>query len=130
MASVKVRHKGNFNNIERFLGRAANLDTITKSILKKYGEIGVEELRKATPIDTGLTASSWYYDIEKVKTGWTIRWCNQNIQNGINIALFITLGHGTGTGGYVPPNDYINPALREVFDKLALDVWREVTNRG
>lgn len=130
MGAVKVVHKGNFDNLEKFLGRTRRVNDFTNPILRKYGEIGVEELRKATPIRTGLTASSWYYEITKVKNGYEIHWCNSNIQNGINIAVLIALGHGTKSGGYVAPNDYINPALREVFDKLAINVWREVTENG
>lgn len=130
MGAIKVEQKGNFEHMENFLGRAKRLNSATKQILEKYGQIGVYELSKATPVRTGLTAASWYYEIESTKEGYKIHWANSNIQNGINVALIIQLGHGTSRGGYVPPNDYINPALREVFDKLAIDVWREVTTDG
>lgn len=127
MGAIRVTTKGNFENLERFIGRAKRLDSRTRAILEKYGQIGVDELAAATPVATGLTASSWDYTIEKVKEGYTINWTNSNIQNGINVALIIQLGHATKSGGYVPPNDYINPALRDIFDQLAIDAWREVS---
>ncbi|MBD5135265.1 MAG: HK97 gp10 family phage protein [Lachnospiraceae bacterium] len=113
--------------MDAFLGKAKRLNKDVKYILEKYGQIGVDELSKATPVRTGLTASSWYYTIETDKDGYVINWSNSNIQNGINVALIIQLGHGTKSGGYVPPNDYINPALKDIFDQIAIDVWREVS---
>lgn len=130
MGAIKVVQKGNFDHIEHFLGNAKRLKSSTKEILERYGQAGVDALMAATPIRTGLTASSWYYEIETTKKGYEIHWCNSNIQNGINVALIIQLGHATSRGNWVAPNDYINPALKEVFDKLAIDVWREVTNDG
>lgn len=128
MGALKVTTSGEFGNLEAFLGKAKRLNERTKAILEKYGQIGVNELSAATPVRTGLTAASWYYTIESTKDGYVINWSNSNIQNGINVALIIQLGHGTKTGGYVPPNDYINPALRDIFDKIAIDVWREVSD--
>lgn len=128
MGALKVTTKGDFEHMEIFLGKAKRLNERTKNILEKYGQIGVDELSAATPIRTGLTAASWYYTIEKSKDGYVINWSNSNIQNGINVALIIQLGHGTSKGGYVPPNDYINPALKDIFDKIAIDVWKEVSD--
>lgn len=98
-------------------------------ILKKYGEIGVEALAAATPKDTGTTAASWRYEIVKKRDGYSLYWCNDNVHNGVNIALILQYGHGTGTGGYVKGMDYINPAIRPIFDAIANDAWREVTSR-
>lgn len=127
MGAFKVTTSGDFKNMDAFLGKAKRLNKDVKYILEKYGQIGVDELSKATPVRTGLTASSWYYTIETDKDGYVINWSNSNIQNGINVALIIQLGHGTKSGGYVPPNDYINPALKDIFDQIAIDVWREVS---
>ena len=84
-------------------------------------------LASATPVDSGLTANSWYYVIERTNGSISINFHNSNIQNGVPIAVILQLGHGTGTGGWVEGRDYINPALRPIFDKIAIDAWREVT---
>ncbi len=122
---IKVTHKGDFRNLERFLQKAKRLRTY--QILRRYGEIGVAFLASATPRRTGLTASSWDYTISSGFGGYSISWFNKNVNNGVPIALLIQYGHGTGTGGYVQPTDYINPAMREVFDKMAEEIWKEVT---
>ena len=97
-------------------------------ILDKYGKMGVEALSAATPVRSGLTASSWEYKIEQSKTGATISFNNTNINDGVNIALIIQYGHGTGWGGYVRGIDYINPAIAPVFQQMAEEVWKEVVN--
>jgi len=98
------------------------------SILQRYGPIGVNALANATPKDSGLTALSWDYSIEKHGSGYDLNWFNTHENNGTVIAILIQYGHGTGTGGYVPPNDFINPAMKPVFDKIAEDIWKEVSN--
>ena len=95
--------------------------------LDKYGREGVAALSSATPVDTGLTASSWYYKIERSNESIKLVFCNSNIQNGVPIAIILQHGHGTRNGGWVQGRDYINPAIRPVFDKLVKDAWREVT---
>jgi len=97
-----------------------------QTILKKYGEQGVAALTAATPIDSGLTANSWYYEIVNANGRSSLMFNNSNIQNGIPIAVILQYGHGTGTGGWVQGRDYINPTLQPIFDSLANDVWREV----
>jgi len=98
-----------------------------RNILNKYGDKGVAALAAATPKDTGLTASSWEYQVSKTGTGYSITWNNTNVNNGVNIALILQLGHGTGTGGYVQGVDYINPALASIFEQLADEAWQEVS---
>lgn len=98
-----------------------------KSLYKRYGEAGVEALAKATPKDTGVTASSWYYEIENTKGGVIINWLNSNVNDGVVIAVIIQMGHGTGTGGYVKGTDYINPAMKKVFEDIANSLWEEVS---
>lgn len=117
-------HKGDFSKTTKFLEKAKGL--INASIFDKYGKAGVEALASSTPKDTGTTAESWYYEIEKSNGGVTINWKNSNINKGVLIAVILQYGHGTGTGGYVSGTDYINPAMRPVFDQIANDIWKEV----
>lgn len=123
---IVIDHKGNFTKTDDFLKKA--LKRNYKKILSKYAKKGVEALRANTPIDTGLTASSWYYEIVDNGTTVSIYWKNSNTVKGVNIAIILQYGHGTGTGGYVSGTDYINPALRPVFDEISESVWKEVTS--
>lgn len=123
---ITIKHKGNFERTGGFLKRILRLDI--KRHLMECGEEGVKALRAATPIDTGLTADSWRYEIEKTSSGYSITWKNDNINEGVNIAIILQYGHGTRNGGYVKGIDYINPALKPVFDELAETVWTEVRN--
>jgi len=95
--------------------------------LNTYGQRGVAALRAATPVESGATAAGWSYGVERSSSGVTIYWTNSNVNQGAKIALLIQYGHGTGTGGYVSGLDYINPALRPIFDQIAQDVWKKVT---
>lgn len=122
---IVLKNKGDFSKTTNFLKRITKLDY--KSILSKYGKMGVDALAKATPVDTGLTASSWSYEIVEDDGGATIYWKNSNVVKGISIAVILQYGHGTGTGGYVEGIDYINPALRSIFEGIADDAWKEVT---
>lgn len=122
---ITFRQKGDFKKITSFLERAK--EKFDVGILDKYGREGVAALSSATPVDTGLTASSWYYKIENKNGIASIGFYNSNIQNGVPIAIVLQYGHGTGTGGYVKGRDYINPAIQPVFDRLAENAWREVT---
>lgn len=122
---ISFRHKGDFSRVTRYLEKAkkgASLD-----ILDKYGRDGVAALASATPVESGLTASSWYYEIERNKDGAAIYYCNSNINENVPIAIILQYGHGTGTGGWVQGRDYINPAIQPIFDSLAEEAWREVT---
>ena len=122
---ITLKQKGNFSKLNRYLERVKEAAKI--SILDKYGKAGVEALSSATPSDTGLTASSWYYKIERTKTSATIQFLNSNINDGVPIAVIIQYGHGTGTGGWVEGRDYINPAIQPIFDEIANEAWKEVT---
>lgn len=123
---IRLTSRGDFNNTFRFLKKMENFK-ITK-ILDKYGRMGVNALAKATPVDSGMTAQSWGYEISVKKDGATIHWTNTNQNNGVYIAVILQYGHGTGTGGYVQGVDYINPAIRPVFDKIVEEAWMEVVN--
>lgn len=122
---IKFRHKGDFSKSFRYLERVKG--AVRLSDLDRYGREGVAALASATPVDSGLTASSWYYEIVRTDGSVSINFNNSNIQNGVPIAVILQYGHGTGTGGYVQGRDYINPAIRPIFDRIANDAWREVT---
>ena len=123
---VIVKQKGDFSKTEKFL------NTISKKLyyrnLQKYAEQGVAALASATPIDSGTTANSWDYEIRQTKDSISIYWTNSNVNKGVPIAVIIQYGHGTRNGGYVQGRDYINPAMRPIFDKIAENVWKEVTS--
>lgn len=123
---VIVKQKGDFSKMEKFL------NSISKKLyyrnLQKYAEQGVAALASATPIDSGTTANSWGYEIRQTKNSVSIYWTNSNVNKGVPIAVIIQYGHGTRNGGYVQGRDYINPAMRPIFDKIAENVWKEVTS--
>lgn len=125
MPALTIVSKGDFSKTFKFLERAKNL--VGLSNFDKFGRIGVEALRDYTPKSSGKTADSWYYEIEKSNSGVAIIWKNSNVNKGFNVAVGIQYGHGTGNGGYVRGVDYINPAMQPVFEKIAEDLWREVT---
>lgn len=123
---IRIRQKGDFSKATRYFQQ---LQGIHKKVdLNKYGRAGVEALASATPIESGETANSWYYEINYGDKTATLIFYNSNVQNGVPIAIILQYGHGTRNGGYVEGIDYINPALKPVFDQLAEDAWREVTN--
>lgn len=122
---ISFRQKGDFSKLTRYLERVKEAAKI--GILDKYGRAGVDALSSATPVESGLTANSWYYEIEHSSRSATISFFNSNIQNGVPIAVVLQYGHGTGTGGWVEGRDYINPAIQPLFDKIADDAWKEVT---
>lgn len=122
---ISFRQKGDFSKLTRFMERAK--EAVRLGDLDRYGREGVAALSSATPVDSGLTASSWYYEIDRKKGSVSISFHNSNIQNGVPIAIILQYGHGTGNGGWVQGRDYINPAIQPLFDKIAKDAWREVT---
>ena len=122
---ISFRQKGDFSKLTRFLERAKNL--VHLSDLDRYGREGVAALASATPVDTGKTAASWYYDIKINKESASITFNNSNIQNGVPIAIILQYGHGTRNGGWVEGRDYINPGIQPIFDKIAEEARKEVT---
>ena len=122
---IRFRQKGDFSKTTNFLKRAK--DKVYLGDLDKYGRQGVAALASATPIDSGKTASSWYYKIENTKESAKITFYNSNVQNGVSIAIILQYGHGTRNGGWVEGRDYINPAVQPIFDKIVDDAWREVS---
>ena len=119
---MKVTHRGSFKNAERFFDNSKDLSRRLRTAFERYGAEGVEALRSATPKDSEATANGWSYEIEN----WGIGFNNSNINSGYAVALLIQYGHATKSGGYVTGIDFINPALRPVFDKIANECWKEV----
>lgn len=121
---IEFKMKGSFDKTFAFLKRNRKLNFRD---FEKFGQQGVDALKNATPKDSGLTADSWYYDIVDSDGKLTIQWLNSNVVDGwCNVAIILQYGHGTGTGGYVEGIDYINPALRPIFNKIARNAWEEV----
>lgn len=118
-------HKGNFKKTEKLLKKSLGKDY--RSVLEKFAQQGVRALSAATPVDTGVTAASWSYGIIQNEGSLSVIWKNSNVQKGVNIALLLQYGHGTRNGGYVIGRDYINPALKPLFDAMADAAWKEVT---
>ena len=124
MSLMTFKQQGDFKNLSSFLERMKK--PLKKTTLDKYGKEGVQALMAATPVDTGLTASLWHYDINMSKESSSISFYNDNIDNGVPIAIILNYGHGTRNGGYVKGRNYINPAIQPIFDKLAQEAWKEV----
>jgi len=122
---IKVKVTGSFKKTEKLLDRILKRDMF--SVLDSMGRKGVEALAAATPIESGVTANSWEYSIINSAGGVSITWFNTNEVDGVNIAIILQYGHGTGTGGFVQGQDYINPAMKPIFDEIAERVWKEVT---
>lgn len=123
--SIKLVSTGDWKKTNKFFDKIAKI--FKNSSFDKYGKMGVAALRSATPKRTGRTANSWYYEIKKTNGQMTINWLNSNINEGVVIAVILQYGHGTRNGGYVVGKDYINPAMRGVFQNIADGIWEEVT---
>ena len=121
---ITVESKGNFDNTEKLLKRIKSRDYL--KVLDKFGQQGVTALSGDTPTRSGKTASSWDYEVLVSGGGVTLQWTNSNINNGVSIAIILQYGHGTRNGGYVVGRDYINPAMRPLFDKMADEAWKAV----
>ena len=122
---ITFRQKGDFSKVAHYFEKLK--ETAKLGVLDKYGREGVAALASATPTETGLTASSWSYTIERQNGSVAIVFENSNINKGVPIAIILQYGHGTGTGGWVVGRDYINPAIQPIFDKIADEAWKEVT---
>lgn len=125
-SGITFRHKGNFSKTEQFINRILHRDYL--NVLDRYAQMCLDQLASATPKDSGQTAASWGYEIVRNSDSTSISFYNTNIQNGANIAILLQYGHGTKNGGYVVGRDYINPVIRPAFDKIAEEVWKEVTS--
>ena len=122
---ISFRQKGDFSKLTSFLERAKNV--VKAGDLDKYGREGVAALASATPVESGLTANSWYYKIKRQNGSISINFYNSNIIEGVPIAIILQYGHGTRSGSWVEGRDYINPVIQPLFDKIAYNAWKEVT---
>lgn len=122
---ITFEQKGDFRNSERFLKRMSKFDFAR--VLTSVAQKGVQALAAATPVDSGLTANSWGYEIQRSRSSFSITWTNSHVVNGFPVAIGLQYGHGTGTGGYVRGYDYINPTMRPIFEQILADLWTEVT---
>lgn len=120
----KVHHIGDFSSTERWFNRVLRKDYM--NIIADYAKRGIEALREATPEDSGKTAESWNYEIVSGKDRTTLYFTNDNIENGVNVAILLIYGHATRNGAYVEGVDFVTPALRPIFRELADKIWREV----
>ena len=123
---IGYKTSGSFDNSERFLKKILNGDIF--ATLERFGAEGVAALSAATPKDSGETANSWTYEVKRERGSWSIIWGNTNVIDGRPIAILLQYGHGTGTDGFVQGRDYINPAMRPIFDRMANEAWKAVTS--
>lgn len=125
---IRFASNGDWTRTKRWLSKAEKLEI--QEILNRAGKQGVDALRSATPVESGATAQGWYYELVKQRGGWAIHWCNSHVNQGVNIAVILQYGHGQHQGGYVQGRDYINPAMRPVFDKIAEEAVKELMRDG
>lgn len=121
-----LQSSGSFRKTEAFLSKMSKYKV--DSVLNQAGRDGVKALRSATPVNSGLAARSWGYEIKRTRNGVLLIWTNTDVENDFPVAIMLQYGYSTGTGGYVSGRDYINPAIRPIFDNISERVWREVTN--
>lgn len=122
---ITIESQGEWKLTRNWFDKMTKLDLAL--IMNQFGKEGVSALAAATPSRSGLTSKSWNYEVTRKGNNWKITWTNSNVNKGANIAVLIQYGHGTRNGGYVVGRDYINPAIRPVFDKIARKAWKEVT---
>lgn len=125
---IELDISGSTKQTMSFLNKMQNIDGDIRATLEAAGQRGVDALSAATPMDSGLTAMSWGYEVESKGESIYIYWTNTNSYSGVNVAIILQYGHGTGTGGWVSGRDYINPAIQSIFDDIANDVWKKVTS--
>jgi hypothetical protein len=126
MDMITIETSGSFKKTEDFLSKMSKLNF--ESLLDRYGAMGVSVLASVTPRDSGLTAGSWNYEVVKEKGRYSIVWHNTNVVSGIPVAILIQYGHATRNGTWIEGYDYINPVIKPMFDRIADEVWKQVTN--
>lgn len=126
MPKISFTSKGGFDKVDKFLQKMTRNEIFNQ--LEQFGKEGVAALAKATPVDSGLTAASWGYEVKKSFRSWSITWTNSNTGDGFPVAIMLQTGHGTAGGGYIQGEDYINPAIKPIFDKITNKAWKAVTS--
>lgn len=125
---ITFKHTGNFKRTESFFSRLKRVQNQDR-IIRQYAEQGVTALATATPKDTGITAGSWRYEIVRRRSGFSVYWTNDNItETGVPVVILLQYGHGTGSGEFVEGRDFINPAIRPIFEQIAENLWKEVNS--
>ena len=122
---IRVKVRGSTKKTEQFLHRILRREQF--AALEKFGPKGVTALQNATPKDSSETANSWYYEIRQKPGRYSIVWLNRHVEDGVPVAILLQYGHGTRNGGFVEGRDFINPAMRPIFDEIARDMWKVVT---
>ena len=122
---ISFKSKGDFKKTQSFLEKAKRLEI--QSVLERYGSVGVSALSSATPVESGATASAWYYEVSIKRGAYTITFFNSNVNKGVPIAIILQYGHGTRNGGWVNGRDNINPSIQPIFDEIVEEAWKEVT---
>lgn len=122
--NITFESSGSFRNTESFLRNAPKANI--RGILESLGQRGVRALSAATPQESGLAAAGWYYEVKRTRGGWEIIWSNSDVESGFPVAVMLQYGHATGTGGWVQGRDYINPAIKPIFDEIADQAWKAV----
>lgn len=121
---IELQSSGSFKKSESFLNSLLKKDI--RSVLSKYGQEGVAALSRATPKDTGRAASSWSYEVVKTTKGYELNFINDDRENGANVVILVQYGHGTTGGTYIPGRDFVNPAIKPIFEKLEREIWKAV----
>ena len=121
---ISFKSKGDFSKTLNYFNKMKSI--ADRLNLESYGQRGIEALRAATPVETGKTAESWYFTTDINRKRIKLIWSNSNVNEGANIAILIQYGHGTGWGSYIEGIDYINPAMRPIFEEISQLVWKEV----
>ena len=123
---ISFNTNGSFKKTESFFKKAKTNHIL--AVMNSCGQDGVNALSSATPIESGLAADSWSFRASGGGGKYKIEWLNTDVENGFPVAIMLQYGYGTGTGGYVQGQDYINPAMRPIFDRIADRVWKAVTS--
>lgn len=121
---ISFKQTGDFSKALKYLNSL--MDRRYRDIIEKYAKEGVEVLRLNTPKDTGVTADSWDYEIVTTKKGFSINWTNSNVVGDVPVVILLQYGHATRSGSFVEGEDFINPAMRPVFEKIVQSLWKEV----
>lgn len=121
---IQFSQKGDFSKVLKYLNGLKSRKY--RDILERYAKEGVEALRSNTPVDSGITADSWDYEIKMTKKGFSINWTNSNVVDGVPIVILLQYGHATRSGSFVEGRDFINPAMKPIFDEIVESLWKEV----
>lgn len=119
---------GSFDKTREWLARLGQ-DDLTINTMEAMGQAGVDNLAATTPKDTGQTAAGWGYDLTVRMNQSELSWYNTAHPHvSGNLARMLYTGYSTGTGGYVPPRDYITPAMEPIYKDATYKVVEAIMN--